>query len=213
MVPAAVSADQLHGALQRMDESAAQFRNMSAKIKRASHTAVLKETTEESGSILLKKSNQREMRVLIDFTNPDQKAVWFHDRKVEIYNPKIKTVQIYDFGKQGSLVDQFLLLGFGTSGKELAKSYDLKALGEETVAGQKATRLELMPKSKQVRDNFNKFELWIGDAGHPVQQKLFQPSGDYNLVTYTDIKINTGLSDDALALKLPKDVIKEYPQR
>jgi outer membrane lipoprotein-sorting protein len=210
---AQASAEPLKDVLARMDQSAAAFRGMSGNIRRLTHTAVLKENNEESGTVAMKKSGPRDVRMLIEFSKPDVKAVAFQDRKAQIFYPKIKTVQIYDFGRQGALVDQFLLLGFGTSGRELEKNYSLKVLGEETVAGQKTSRLELIPKSDKVRENFNRFELWISEAGHPVQQKLYQPSGDYNLVTYTDLKLNPGLGDDALSLKLPKDVVKEYPNK
>ena len=33
--------------------------------------------------------------------------------------PKLKTVQEIDLGKRTDLIDQFLLVGFGTSGQEL----------------------------------------------------------------------------------------------
>ena len=41
-------------------------------------------------------------------------------------------------GKRTDLMDQFLLVGFGTSGKELKSNYTVKYVGDETVAGQKA---------------------------------------------------------------------------
>ena len=44
---------------------------------------------------LLKRARARDMRMLIDFTEPDPKTVAFQGRKVEIYYPKIETVQEY----------------------------------------------------------------------------------------------------------------------
>ena len=118
----------------------------------------------------------------------------------------------YDLGKHKSLVEQFLLLGFGGTGKELQKNYAVKYLGEETVDGQKASRIELIPKSAQVKESYNKLELWISSpGGYPVKQKLFQPSGNYSSVTYSDVKWNPELAPDQLALKLPPQVKRIFP--
>jgi outer membrane lipoprotein-sorting protein len=126
----------------------------------------------------------------------------------------MNTVQVYDVGKSRSLVDQFVLLGFGTSGKELAKNYTVNATGEDIVKGRNTTRLELVPRSAKVKEQITKVELWIPlDAGHPVQQKFYQPGGDYYLVTYSDVQLNPNLPDDAFRLKLPANVKREYPQK
>ena len=57
-------------------------------------------------------------------------------------------------------------------------------------------------------------ELWIPEQGepYPVREKISQPSGDYRLVTYSELKINPpNLKADALRLKLPSGVKTEYP--
>ncbi len=195
-----------------MDQSAASFRAVSASVLRVHHTEVINENDEESG-ILLMKRNGKGAQVLVDISKPDPKRVSFNDSKVEMYYPKINTIQEWDFSKQRSLVDQFLLLGFGTLGRDLAKNYAIRVLGEETVSGQKTARLELIPKSARFKENFDRIELWIAEAGHPVRQKLFQPGGDYYLVTYSDLKWNPTLGDDALRLNAPKNAVREYPQK
>src|SRR5437588_8288411 len=126
----------------------------------------------------------------------------------------MQTVEEYDTGKYRDLLDQFLLLGFGTSGKELAAAYHVKVLGSDTVAGEKAARLELVPKSVDALKNLKKVEIWIAESSvYPVQQKFYLPAGDYRLVTYTNVKMNPGLSDSDLKQKLPKDVKRVFPQK
>ena len=53
----------------------------------------------------------------------------------------------YSAGKNRSEIESFLVLGFGGSGHELLKSYDVKFLGTETVDKVAAGKLELIPKS------------------------------------------------------------------
>ncbi|MFN7993951.1 MAG: outer membrane lipoprotein carrier protein LolA [Bryobacteraceae bacterium] len=206
-------AGELDGILNRIDKTGAAFRSMSAKVKRLSHTAVINEDNVDSGTMLLKRPKPRDMRMLVDLTQPDPKTVAFQGRKVEIYYPKIQTVQEFDVGKNRELVDQLFLIGFGTSRADLETSYQMRALGPDTIQDQKTERLELIPKSKEVLNHLKRLELWISETGYPVQQKIYLPGGDYMVVTYSDVKINPDLPDADLKLHLPKNVKREFPQK
>jgi outer membrane lipoprotein-sorting protein len=105
------------------------------------------------------------------------------------------------------------LVGFGTTGKELKANYAVKYVAEETVGGQRTHKLDLTPTSDEIKDKLRKLELWIADSGaYPVQQKFIQPSGDYYLFTYSGVKLNPQLTEEALRLKLPKGVKRERVQ-
>ncbi len=206
-------AETLDAVLARMDKEAANFREMSASLKKTTYTAVLNDTTVESGQMWLKRSG-RDLLMHSEMTQPEPKSYAFADSRGEVYFPKIRTVQIYDLGKNRALVDQFLLLGFGSPGKTLAKSYTLQLAGDETIDGEKTSHLVLIPKSKQVLEQFEKIELWIPlNAGHPIQQRFMQRGGDYYLIAYSDVKINPNLPDSVFRLNLPPGVKKEYPQK
>ena len=209
--PAETSRDAV---LAKMDEASASFRTMTGKIRKLTHTAVINDDSIEDGIIHLKRQKQRDVRLLVDIGEPDAKSYALQGRKAEIYYPKIQTVQEYDLGKQGQLLDQFLLLGFGTPTRELLKGHVLRVVGEEMVAGHKTARLELIPKSQKVLQHLTKAELWISLAdGHTVQQKFYEASGDYRVATYSDVKWNENLPDSAVSLKLPQNVKREFPQR
>ena len=202
---------ELDAALDRLDTAGAAFRSMSAKVRRLSHTAAVNDDNVDSGTILLKRAHSRDVRMLIDFTDPDPKTVAFQGHTVEIYYPKMQTVDEFDVSKFRELLDQFFLLGFGTSRADLLASYNVRLVGPDTVAGQKTELLELIPKSKEVLQHLIKLELWVSDSGYPVQQKFGIPGGDYQLATYSDVKINKDLQDTDLKLHLPKNVKREYP--
>ncbi len=203
----------LEQVLAAMDKSGSSFRDMSASLTRVDFTAVIKDTTQETGAVKMQRAGSREVRLKIEFGEPDPRTVVFEKATAQIYYPKIQTLQIYNLGKQRSLIDQFLLLGFGSSGAELSRNYNLKAGGEEEVAGQAATRIELTPKSASALEYLKRAELWISPNGYPVQQKFHRPSGDYTLITYKDLKINANLPEDTFRLVLPKNVKTEYPQK
>ena len=208
------AAETLAAITARMDQAAPEFKTISAKLKKSSFTKIIDDTTSENGTILIKRVKANEMRVKIDFIGDDARTALFHDRKYEVLLPKLKVVQEYDLGQYGSLVDQFMLLGFGTSGKSLVENYGIKLVKQEELAGQQTSRLELIPKSKEARVHLSKIEMWIPEGqAYPVQQKLHFPSGNYDTVTYSDLKLNAPLSDDALRLDLPKGVKRDFPQR
>ncbi len=210
-LPAAT--DSLENALERMDRAAASFKALSADIRSVQHTAVINDDNTDIGRIMLKRS-KHDMRMLVELKQPDPKSIAVQGHKVEIFYPKRNAVEEYDIGQRRELLDQFMLVGFGTSGKELGSAYDIKVLGPDTVAGQATTHLELVPKSPEVLKNLKKLELWIPESeGYPIQQKFYLAGGDYKLVTYTDVKVNPPLTDADLKLKVPKDAKRVFPQK
>lgn len=200
--------------LAKLDQGAAKFSSITGGISRVTYTKVIDDKAVEEGSIALKKTGSKDLQVLIRIDKPDAKTVAFRGGKAEIFYPKLKTVQEYDLGKRTGLIDQFLLVGFGTTGRDLKSNYEIKLVGQEMVSGENAYRLDLTPTSKAMLEQFRKLELWIVEGGaYPVQQKFTQPSGDYYLFTYNNVKLNPPLGDDALKLNLPKGVKREYPQK
>lgn len=212
LAPAPVPAATLEQVLATMDKAGPAFRDMSASLQRAEYTPVLKETEESQGLIRMKRVGPRDFRLLVEFKEPNPRTIAFEKTTAELYYPKMQTVQVYNLGKSRSLVDQFLLLGFGSTGEELKRSYSIRLLGEQQISGEATTRIELVPLAATVLEHLKKAELWIAAAGYPLQQKIYTSSTEYTF-TYSSVKINTDLPDDTLKLQLPKNVKREYPQK
>jgi outer membrane lipoprotein-sorting protein len=209
-----VSAQSLGEIFARLDKASQQFKSLEAGINRNVHTAVINDDARDSGTIRVKREKSQ-TRMLIDFTMPDPKTVAIDSMAVSIYYPKIKTVQVYDLGNRKNLVDQFLLLGFGATSAELQAAYDVSLVGAEKIGGQQTGHIRLVPKSKDVEQRLQQAELWIAESnGLPAQQKFVTSStGDFTLVTYSNVKSNPSLSDNSLKLSYPKGVKVEHPQR
>jgi len=204
----------LEQVLAAMDAASASFQTMSAKVELVSHQGVVNEDSTDRGTIALRRPAAGSMTMLIELTDPNRKSVLLSGRKLELYFPKIRTVQEYDAGKNRQTFEEFLLLGFGSSGKDLAEKYKIRLLGEETVAGRETSHLELTPLSAEVLKHLKKAELWIAAQGaYPLRQKLYFAAGDYSLISYTAVRINPPLAGSALSLKLPKGVKREFPQK
>lgn len=215
-LPAVLPADPVKEVLAGLDAASGSFQGVKAVIERESLTAILNDVTVETGTMWMSREGDdaKSVRMRIDFEEPDEKSVAFHGKSAEIYYPKIKTVHVYDLGKHKNLVESFLLLGFGTGGKALAKDFRISWLGEEEVEGVATAKLELTPKSNKAREKLVKVVLWISrERSYPVRQKFFWPSDDTTTITYTSVELNPELSDGDLALSLPSGVKREYPQR
>ena len=89
------------------------------------------------------------------------------------------------------------------SGKQLAANYEIRELQRERVAGENATRVELIPKSPEVLEALPKIDLWIADRTDcAIQQKFYFPGGDYRLVEFSDVRVNPNIP--SAELELPK---------
>lgn len=189
--------------LAQMDAASANFKTMRADLAWSSYTALVDDTSVESGSIVVRKEGS-DIEVKIDFTAPYARQMHINGTKAESYKPRINTIEEYDLSKHKDKLEQALLVGFGVSGKTIAKNYDAKILGEESVSGHDTVHLELIPKTEEARESVPKLEMWISTrTWQPVQQKLYQASGgDYRLYNYSEIEINPALKSSDFKLKV-----------
>jgi outer membrane lipoprotein-sorting protein len=198
--------------LARLDRSAQDFKSFSAKMTRVTYTKVYDETTESNGVVRVTRRKDG-LAGVMEFSGPDARVEAFDGRTGQRYLPKANVVEIYDLGKLAASVEQVILLGFGTRRAELAKNYDIKMGGPDTVGQQPATRIELTPKSKDVKDRATRIDLWIPDGkGYPIQEKILEPSKNYDLVTYSDVTMPAP-PNSSFEITLPPGVKKNYPQR
>jgi outer membrane lipoprotein-sorting protein len=200
--------------LDRMDRAALQFHGMTAQIKHTSHTEVIHEDSVAMGRVKMRKMRAGSVEGLIDFTTPDAKTYLFVKRTAKIYTPASRTVEVIDLGKHGEQLDQFLMIGFGTSRADLERGYTVKYEGQEKINGRLTEHLVLTPRAKEAAQYVTTVDLWIAsDTGYPVREKVLQPSRDFVQVDYSNIVINPPLRDEDFTLKLPKDVQTIYPQK
>lgn len=215
LLSAAASAQSIESTLRRLDAQSKGFRGASAHLRIVSFNHFAMDTDEQSGRIFLYRPSPQDMRILVELTKPEDRAVAFAKNKVQMYYPKVMLVQEYDFRKASHLVEQYVVLGFGASSRELRTSYSMKHAEATMTNGVMADHLVLEPKSAEVRDQIRSIDLWIAQpSGYPVRMKLLQSSRDTMEFEYTDVKINPSwLTEASVQLKLPKGVKTERPQQ
>jgi len=200
----------LESVLSMLDRAAQDFHTLTADIEHMKYTAVVKDTSTETGQIFVR----RDDKMRIEFQKPDPRTILRNGDSLFIYTPKINRVEEYNIGKHRAFADQYLALGFGTKGDTLKKNYVVTLIGEEEFDSRKTVVLELTPKSEQARSQIARIRMWIDEASWlPVQQKFFETSSDdYFLSHYTHIMKNLKIGDAKFKPDWPKSVKVEKPR-
>ncbi|HKV26615.1 MAG TPA: outer membrane lipoprotein-sorting protein [Candidatus Acidoferrum sp.] len=195
--------------LEMMDRSAKDFRSLTADIQDVKYTAVVKDTSTETGQIWVR----HDQKMRIEITKPEARTILRTGDSLYIYNPKINRVDEYDLGKNRAVVDQYIRLGFGTRSEDLKKSYVVAMTGEEEFDHRRTVVLELTPKSERLRAQISKIQMWIDEASWmPLQQKFYETgSEDYILFHYTNLMKNLKINEAKFKQDWPKDVTREKP--
>jgi len=199
----------LESVLRQLDVQAKTFHSLSADVERTKVTVVVNDHSTENGTLLV-----RGDKMVLQMKAPDVRTVLRTGDNLFVYTPGLNRVEEYNLGKNRTMVDQFLLLGFGTSGKELQKSYLITLLGEPTLDDKKTVELELTPKSADVRNQISKIQIWFDESSWlPVQQQFNETgSGDYFTIRYSKIVRNPAISESELKPHWPKGTEKARPQ-
>jgi outer membrane lipoprotein-sorting protein len=196
----------LDGALARLDQASLTFKGLTADIRKVSHIDVVNVDNVDSGTIVVKRFKPGDIRIRIDLTSPRRQIVTIGGGKAQVFNPQSNEAQDVDLGKNRGLVDQFMLLGFGSNSADLKNAFLVTLGGADSINGEKTTRIALVPKDREALAHIKKCELWISEKGWIVQQKFDQGGGDYLLSTYSRMNFNPSIAEKDVKLELPKGV-------
>jgi outer membrane lipoprotein-sorting protein len=200
----------VEGVLAMMDKSARDFHSLTADIQHIKYTAVVQDASAETGQIFVR----RDEKMRIEFSKPDTRTILRTGDSLFVYTPKINRVEEYNLGKNRAMVDQYILLGFGTRIDNVKKSYLIAVSGEEELDQHKTVVIELAPKSDEIRNQISKIQMWIDESSWlPIQQKFFEAgSGDYFLFHYANVIKNLKISDAKFKQDWPKGVNRVKPR-
>jgi outer membrane lipoprotein-sorting protein len=196
--------------LHQLDYEARTFRTLTAQVERTKVTVVVNDRSTESGMIYVRRDGKMRLNML----KPDPRTILRTGDDLFVYNPLIHQVQEYSLAKHREMVDQFLLLGFGTSSHELEKAYQISLVGEQSLDDRKTLVLDLTPKSQQMLNQIAKIRLWVDESSWlPVQQKFFEAgTQDYFIIRYKNIVRNANLHSSLFKPHWPKGTRKIKPE-
>lgn len=208
----ATASGNLGRVLNRMDDAAAEFRSAEANISWEQYQKVINDSDIEEGKVFFRRTG-KDIQMIADITKPTPRQILYSGGKVQLFEPKVDRVTVYTPGKSRTDVESFVVLGFGGGGHELLRTFDVTYAGTEDLNGVQTEKLELVPKSERLRGMFERLVMWIDPKlGVALQQKFFQPEGDYRLTKYSDIRLNQKISDNVFKLKTDSKTKTVSPQ-
>ena len=178
---------QLQATLDKLDQASARFTSVQADFHKVSYNHFLKsEDNQQDGRIYFTREHGATQMGLLT-TGPQGRTVEFKAGTLRVFNPGPGCFDTVT--KPG--IETYLTLGFGGSGKDLAKAWDITDVDSEVLDNTKVEKLELIAEDPAVRTNIKKVTLWIDLArGITLKQVLLNPSNDLQTATYTHIRLN-----------------------
>ena len=187
--------------LRQMDAASLKFQSAEANFRWDLYERVVKQTTTQTGTIYFKKQGATTvMGAKID--PPSVKVIEFRNGVLRLFEPGADHLTTIDATKNKEQLESFLTVGFGGSGKDLAKAWTISDLGDEIIDGVQTAKLDLVPKDPSVRKNCTHMTLWVDPVrGIELKQSLYMPSEDYRTAVYNNIKYNQKVDEKPYQIK------------
>jgi outer membrane lipoprotein-sorting protein len=180
----------LDAILRQMDEANLKFQSAEADFRWDLYERVVKQTTTQTGTIYFKKAGSSTV-MGAKVVSPSTKIIEFRNGIVRLFDPGTDHLTIIDATKNKAQFESFLTVGFGGSGKDLAKAWTISDLGDEVIDGVQTAKLDLVAKDPAVRNNCTHMTIWVDPVrGVQLKQSIYMPSEDYRTAVYANIKYN-----------------------
>jgi outer membrane lipoprotein-sorting protein len=191
----------LDAVLRQMDAASLKFQSAEATFRWDLYERVVKQTTTQTGTIYFKKQGTTTV-MGAKLVSPSLKLIEFRNGIVRLFDPGTDHLTIIDATKNKAQFESFLTVGYGGSGKDLAKAWTISDLGDEMIDGVQTAKLDLVPKDPAVRNNCTHMTIWVDPVrGVQLKQSLYMPSEDYRTAVYTDIKYNQKIDEKPYQIK------------
>ena len=219
---AAQSPSNLDAVLHQLDTASANFRNAQADFRWDVYERVVKDTTSQCGVIYFeRKGDAMEMGAKVapsptqscngeaSATADGTRTIQYKAGELQMFEPKTDHLTILRAGNNQALYESFLTLGFGGSGKDLAKVWNIADQGTEVFKdGNKSVttvKLDLVPKDPAQGNTFPHITIWVDPTlGVSLKQQFFTPAGDYRTTYFDHIRVNQKVNESAFAIKTDK---------
>jgi outer membrane lipoprotein-sorting protein len=186
--------------LRQMDAASAKFKSAEANFRFDLFERVVKQTSSQSGDIYFVKDGAK-IEMGAKFTSPAPKFIDYRDGLFRMFDPGPNHLTTIT-SKNQAQIETFLTLGFGGSGKDLARAWTISDLGMESLEGTETAKLDLVPKDPSVRNNITHIIIWVDTARDvSLKQEFFMSSEDTRTAYYNNIQLNQKIDQSKYAIK------------
>jgi hypothetical protein len=204
----------LTAVLAQMNAASAKFTSAQADLRQELFTKALHDTETQTGQIyFLHKAGaiQMGMKMLPPEASPGTppaQIIEFKDGKLQVLNTGTNQIDQFNAsGKNQSLAETIMTVGFGGSGTDLQKAWTITDQGPETLNGVQTQKLDLVPHDQTIKNTYSHITIWVDSVRDvSLKQTLFEasggtPTGDTRTVYYTNIRVNQPVEVAQFAIK------------
>ena len=190
----------------RMEKNRQTLKTLRAGITMIKYNSQLGVEDKYNGVVIYMPTGGRQAAVRIDWNSPRRESLAVNNNKYMLYRPALGVVYTGDSRKverqngAGGLMEMMNM-----SRQQLeARFQPLKDVREETLWGGVSTiHLTLVPKGNA---SYKWAEIWIDNAGMPVQTKIVEKNDDSTTVRLTGLEKNQKISPNEFDIKLDSNV-------
>ncbi len=195
----------LNRVLTQLDAAAAKFHSAKADFQWDQFERVVESTDTQAGVIYYEGSGPA-ARVAIDIETadgqPSKKTIVYSGGVLQFFQPQIDQLTVFHADDKQGQYESYLTLGFGGSGSDLKKSWDIAYRGMESIDGVQTAKLDLVSKEASVRANFSHVTIWVDPTrAVSLKQILYEPSGDTRTSYFRNIEYNKKISASVFKIK------------
>jgi outer membrane lipoprotein-sorting protein len=218
-VTASTSAQVKPSVIAQINEASAKFTSAQADIRQELFTKALNDTDTQTGeTYFLRKAGATQMGMKMFAADAKPGAApaqifEFKDNKLQVLNTGTSQVDVIPAtGKNQALAQTMMTLGFGGSGADLDKAWNIADQGPETLKdgnqSVQTEKLDLVSKDANIKNNYySHITIWVDPVRDvALKQVAFnasggKPTGDTRTVFYSNIRYNQPIKTDAFAIK------------
>ncbi len=195
----------LNDVLRQMDAASGKFKSAEADFRKDLYQRVIRDTTTQNGTIYFLKSGSS-LQMGAVFSPPEAKVVEYKDGRLRLFDPGPDHLTEMDGRNNQAQYESFLTLGFGGSGKDLEKTWNITDQGSESMndGGQavKVEQLDLVAKDPSQRNSIAHVTIWVDSTrAISLKQEFFFTSEDTQTAFYTHIRYNQSVNTKRYAIK------------
>lgn len=185
--------------LSRLEKNRANLKTLRSGISMVKYNSQLGVEEKYNGVVIYMPTSGRQAAVRIDWSSPRREVLAVNNNKYTIFRPKLNVAYMgnaRDKREAGGIMDMLNM-----SRQQLETKFQpVKDVREETLWGGVSTiHLTLVPKGNA---GYKYAEVWIDNAGMPVQTKIVEKNDDSTTVRLTGMEKNQKISSSEFEVKL-----------
>jgi outer membrane lipoprotein-sorting protein len=191
--------------LNRMEKNRQTLKTLRAGISVVKYNSQLGVEDKYAGVVIYMPTDGRQAAVRIDWSSPRREVLAVSNNKYTIFRPSMNVAYVGDPRRNKDNKANGLLEMMNMSRQQLeARFQPVKDVREETLWGGVSTiHLTLVPKGNS---GYKWAEVWIDNAGMPVQTKIVEKNDDSTTVRLTGMEKNQKIDPKEFDIKLDSNV-------